>query len=152
MKFFHDLDILVENVKRPLVFTNGVFDILHRGHIEYLNEAKKLGNTLLVALNTDESVRSLNKGSNRPINKLDDRAFILSNLISIDLITSFNDSTPINLIKNLKPDFLIKGGDWRENDIVGSDFIKKIGGKVFSIPFKTDISTTQIINKINHSN
>ena len=152
MKFFHDLNILVKNVKRPLVFTNGVFDILHRGHIEYLNEAKKLGNTLLVALNTDESVKSLNKGSNRPINKLDDRAFILSNLISIDLITSFNDSTPINLIKKLKPDFLIKGGDWRENDIVGSSFIKKIGGKVFSIPFKTDISTTYIINKINHSN
>ncbi len=148
MKIFHDLDILINKVKRPLVFTNGVFDILHRGHIEYLNEAKKCGNTLLVALNSDESVQSLNKGANRPINKLEDRIYVLSNLISIDLITSFNDSTPIELIEKLKPDFLIKGGDWLEDDIVGSGFVKKIGGKVFSIPFKTDISTTKIINKI----
>ena len=148
MKNFHDLDILINKIRRPLVFTNGVFDILHRGHIEYLNEAKKLGNTLLVALNSDESVKSLNKGANRPINKLEDRIYILSNLISIDLITSFNDSTPIKLIERLKPDFLIKGGDWLEDDIVGSSFVKKIGGKVFSIPFKTDISTTKIINKI----
>jgi len=148
MKIFHDLDILINKVKRPLVFTNGVFDILHRGHIEYLNEAKKCGNTLLVALNSDESVQSLNKGANRPINKLEDRIYVLSNLISIDLITSFNDSTPIELIEKLKPDFLIKGGDWLEDDIVGSSFVKKVGGKVFSIPFKTDISTTKIINKI----
>ena len=151
MKIFHDLDILINRVKRPMVFTNGVFDILHRGHIEYLNEAKKLGNTLIVALNSDKSVKSLNKGSNRPINKLEDRVYVLSNLISIDLITSFNDNTPIKLIERLKPDFLIKGGDWCEDDIVGSDYIKKIGGKVLSIPFKTDISTTQIINKINLS-
>jgi rfaE bifunctional protein nucleotidyltransferase chain/domain len=151
MKIFHDLDILINRVKRPMVFTNGVFDILHRGHIEYLNEAKKLGNTLIVALNSDKSVKSLNKGSNRPINKLEDRVYVLSNLISIDLITSFNDNTPIKLIEKLKPDFLIKGGDWCEDDIVGSDYIKKIGGKVLSIPFKTDISTTQIINKINLS-
>ena len=136
MKNFHDLDILINKVRRPLVFTNGVFDILHQGHIEYLNEAKKLGNTLLVALNSDESVKSLNKGANRPVNKLEDKIYILSNLISIDLITSFNDNTPIKLIERLKPDFLIKGGDWLEDDIVGSRFVKKLVERFFQFPLK----------------
>lgn len=138
-------DIKEKNLK--LVFTNGCFDILHRGHISYLNEAKSLGDVLIVGLNSDSSVRKL-KGNNRPYNNENDRAFVLDNLKAVDYIVIFSEDTPYDLIKNIKPDFLVKGGDWKEKDIVGSDIIKENGGKIISLKYIDDYSTTSLIEKI----
>ena len=139
------LDIKEKNLK--LVFTNGCFDILHRGHIAYLNEAKSLGDLIIVGLNSDSSVKKL-KGSNRPYNNENDRAFVLDNLKAVDYVILFSEDTPYNLIKNIKPDFLVKGGDWKEEEIVGSDIVKESGGKVISLKYIDDYSTTSFINKI----
>lgn len=130
-----------------VVFTNGCFDIIHRGHVEYLNQAKSLGDYLIIGLNSDKSVRKL-KGEGRPVNSEKDRAFILSNLKSVDCIIIFEEDTPYNLISAILPDILVKGGDWKENDIVGSDIVKTAGGKVMSLKFIDNYSTTSIINKI----
>jgi rfaE bifunctional protein nucleotidyltransferase chain/domain len=138
-------DIKEKNLK--LVFTNGCFDILHRGHIAYLNEAKSLGDLLIVGLNSDSSVIKL-KGTNRPYNIENDRAFVLDNLKAVDYIILFSEDTPYNLIKNVKPDYLVKGGDWKEEEIVGSDIVKEYGGKVISLKYIDDYSTTSFINKI----
>ena len=138
-------DIKEKNLK--LVFTNGCFDILHRGHIAYLNEAKSLGDLLIVGLNSDSSVKKI-KGSNRPYNNENDRAFVLDNLKAVDYVILFPEDTPYNLIKNIKPDFLVKGGDWKEEEIVGSDIVKEYGGKVISLKYIDDYSTTSFINKI----
>ncbi len=132
---------------KKVVFTNGCFDIIHRGHVEYLNQAKSLGDYLLIGLNSDKSVRKL-KGEGRPVNSEKDRAFILSNLKSVDCIIIFEEDTPYNLISAILPDILVKGGDWKENDIVGSDIVKTAGGKVMSLKFIDNYSTTSIINKI----
>ena len=130
-----------------LVFTNGCFDIIHRGHIEYLNQAKSLGNFLVVGLNSDSSTKKL-KGENRPVNNEFDRAFVLSNLKCVDAVIIFNEDTPYNLIKLIKPDFLTKGGDWKEDQIIGSDIVKEYGGKTISLNFVNSYSTSNIIEKI----
>ena len=137
---------------RPLVFTNGVFDIIHRGHISYLRESQSLGKSLLVALNSDDSTRKLNKGKDRPINNLEDRMSVVSALEAVDFVTWFDEDNPILLIKSCKPNVLVKGGDWAVDNIVGSDIVKREGGQVVSIPFAYDRSTTKILKKIRGKN
>jgi len=132
--------------KRPLVFTNGCFDVVHRGHVCLLREAKSLGASLILALNSDESVKTL-KGPARPLNKLEDRLFVLSEFESIDYLTWFGEDTPLKLIEIIKPDVLVKGGDWTIDKIVGGSFVESIGGKVFSLPFEVGYSTSNIINR-----
>jgi rfaE bifunctional protein nucleotidyltransferase chain/domain len=130
-----------------MVFTNGCFDILHAGHIHYLSSARSLGDFLVVGLNSDKSVKKI-KGFLRPINSEKERAYALSALECVDYIVFFDEETPERLIKELKPDILVKGADWEEEKIVGATFVKSYGGKVERIPFKFDISTTKIIEKI----
>lgn len=132
---------------KKIVFTNGVFDIIHRGHVEYLNEAKALGDHLIVGLNADASVKRL-KGDKRPVNKEADRKFVMENLKAVDDVIIFTEDTPYNLISQIIPDVLVKGGDWTEDKIVGSDIVKQNGGKVFSLKFVDNYSTTGIIEKI----
>ena len=139
------------SLKRPLVFTNGCFDMLHRGHITYLEEAKALGQTLIVAINTDASVRRLNKGSDRPINELEDRLSMLAALESVDCVTWFDEDTPIQRILDCRPDILVKGGDWGVDQIVGAQEVLDWGGKVLSIDFKYQRSTTRLLEKIRAS-
>ena len=133
---------------RPLVFTNGVFDILHRGHVTYLAQARGLGASLVVALNGDDSVRRLGKGADRPVNQLADRASVVAALESASLVTWFDEDTPAALITRVKPDVLVKGGDWKEEDIVGAPEVKAWGGTVHSIPFVHARSTTALLEKI----
>ncbi len=133
---------------RRIVFTNGCFDILHFGHISYLNKAKKLGNILVVGVNSDASVKSL-KGRNRPINPLRSRMAILASLNCVNYVCPFNEPTPLSLIKKIYPDVLVKGGDWKNKEIVGADFVKSYGGRVVIVPFKKGYSTTGLIKKVN---
>ncbi len=140
----------LKTARGKIVFTNGVFDIIHRGHIEYLSEAKSYGDILVVGLNSDSSVKRI-KGDNRPINNEDDRAFVLLNLKPVDYVVVFTEDTPYNLIKAIQPDVLVKGGDWEVKDIVGSDIVLNGGGKVFSLRFVDNYSTTGIIKKINET-
>jgi len=139
---------LISNLPRPLVFTNGCFDILHRGHVTYLEEAAALGNSLLVAVNSDDSVRRLNKGLERPINPLADRLAVLAALQSVDLVIPFDESTPLAVIKQVHPDILVKGGDWPLEQIVGATEVIQYGGEVHSIPFRYQRSTTDLIRRI----
>jgi D-glycero-beta-D-manno-heptose 1-phosphate adenylyltransferase len=132
---------------KKLVFTNGCFDILHRGHIEYLKQAKSLGNYLVIGLNSDSSVKKI-KGDSRPLNSQNDRAFVLDNLKVVNAVVIFSDDTPYNIIQKIVPDFLVKGGDWTEDNIVGADIVKKAGGKVVSLKYVDDYSTTSTINKL----
>lgn len=132
---------------KKVVFTNGCFDILHVGHVDYLAKAKGLGDVLVVGLNSDDSVRRL-KGAGRPINKERDRAKVLSGLVFVDFITIFGEDTPKKLIEMLSPDVLVKGGDWKKKDIVGADFVRSCGGRVVTIPFVKGYSTTSIIKKM----
>ncbi|MBK8552552.1 MAG: D-glycero-beta-D-manno-heptose 1-phosphate adenylyltransferase [Ignavibacteria bacterium] len=132
---------------KKIVFTNGCFDILHKGHAAYLNQAKSLGDVLIVGVNSDRSVKVL-KGEGRPVNNENDRAFLLDNLKSVDYVIIFDEDTPYNLIGKLLPDYLVKGGDWKEEDIVGWDIVKANGGKVMSLQFVDNYSTTGIINKM----
>lgn len=131
-----------------IVFTNGCFDIIHVGHVSYLERAKSCGDVLVVALNSDSSVKKLGKGPNRPVNTLSDRAIVISALESVDFVTSFDENTPLKLIQKFSPDVLVKGGDWKPAQIVGSDFVVKNGGKVKSLPFVKGKSTTKIIERI----
>ncbi len=140
-------DFLSKNKNKKIVFTNGCFDILHRGHIEYLNEAKALGDILFMGLNSDQSVKRL-KGPERPINNQNDRRFVLQNLRAIDFVEIFDEDTPLELIKLVNPNLLVKGGDWKINQIVGSDFVLSQGGEVKSLSFKTGYSTTNVIESI----
>ncbi len=135
---------------KKLVFTNGCFDIIHRGHVSYLNRAKALGDYLVVALNSDESVKRL-KGEGRPINKLVDRAYVIANLKAVDFVVSFEEDTPFEIISAIIPDILVKGGDWDINNIVGRDVVESHGGKVYSLPYIENYSTTGIINKMKSS-
>lgn len=133
---------------RPLVFTNGVFDLLHRGHVTYLAAARALGASLVVALNTDASVRRLGKGDDRPINALADRAALIAALESVSLVTWFDTDTPLPLIVALQPDHLVKGGDWALDAIVGAEQVRAAGGTVHSIPFEHQQSTSAMLAKI----
>ncbi|MFZ3322053.1 MAG: adenylyltransferase/cytidyltransferase family protein [Usitatibacter sp.] len=135
-------------LKRPLVFTNGVFDILHRGHVTYLAEARALGASLAVALNSDASAKRLGKGDDRPVNTLEDRMAVVAALESVALVTWFDEDTPIQRILACKPDHLVKGGDWSVDKIVGAKEVAGWGGKVHSIPFRHDLSTTKLLAKI----
>ena len=135
-------------LRRPLVFTNGVFDILHRGHVTYLAQARALGASLLVAINSDVSARRLGKGDERPINTLADRLAVLAALQSVDLVTWFEDDTPLTLIESLKPEVLVKGGDWKPGQIVGGAEVTGWGGTVHSIPFMHQHSTSAVLAKI----
>ena len=130
---------------RQVVFTNGCFDVLHRGHVTYLAAARDLGDCLVVGLNSDASVKRL-KGENRPINNEKDRALVLAALSFIDFIILFKEDTPKILIEQVKPDILVKGGDYKIEDIVGADFVTQNGGKVLTIPFVNGYSSTKIIN------
>ncbi|MGR2663600.1 MULTISPECIES: D-glycero-beta-D-manno-heptose 1-phosphate adenylyltransferase [Chromobacterium] len=133
---------------RPIVFTNGCFDILHRGHVTYLAQARALGASLVLGLNTDASVRRLGKGDDRPINHQDDRAAVLAALESVSLVICFDEDTPAQLIELVRPDVLVKGGDWTPDKIVGSAETLARGGSVHSIPFLFDTSTTATLHKI----
>jgi rfaE bifunctional protein nucleotidyltransferase chain/domain len=133
---------------RPVVFTNGCFDILHRGHVSYLEEAAQLGKSLVVGVNSDASVRHLEKGADRPINPLEDRMAILAALACVALVVSFDDDTPLALIRSVRPDHLVKGGDWAPEKIVGNDVVRAYGGKVHSIPFRFERSTTDLLQRI----
>lgn len=133
---------------RPIVFTNGCFDILHRGHVTYLAQARALGASLVLGLNTDASVKRLGKGDDRPINNELNRSAVLAALQCVDLVTWFDDDTPAALIEQVKPDVLVKGGDWTVDKIVGSAETLARGGSVHSIPFLFDTSTTATIRKI----
>jgi len=133
--------------QKRVVFTNGVFDILHRGHVEYLAKARKLGDLLVVGMNTDESVKRI-KGSGRPIVAGQDRGFILSHLDCVDFVCLFPEDTPGDLISELVPDVLVKGADWNVEDIVGRETVEKAGGRVVTIDFVPDRSTTGIIERI----
>lgn len=132
---------------KKVVFTNGCFDILHPGHLFYLNEARALGDLLVVGINNDASVRNL-KGEGRPVNPEKDRALMLAGLSCVDFVTFFGEPDPYNLIALLIPDVLVKGGDWTPDRIIGADLVEKEGGKVLSLPFKPGYSTTGLIEKI----
>jgi rfaE bifunctional protein nucleotidyltransferase chain/domain len=132
---------------KKIVFTNGVFDILHKGHVEYLNRAKSLGDVLVIAVNSDASVKRI-KGDKRPIVPETDRAFVVSNLKSVDYVCIFDEDTPYETIKALQPDVLVKGGDWKVEDVVGRDIVEARGGKVVVVEYLDGKSTTNIINKI----
>ena len=130
-----------------LVFTNGCFDLLHVGHVRYLNEARSEGDLLVVGLNSDDSVRSI-KGNKRPIVPQDQRAEVLAALDCVDYVTLFNAPDPLCLIQTLKPDVLVKGADWEEKDIIGADVVKQHGGKVVRVRLAPDVSTSLIIDTI----
>lgn len=132
---------------KVIVFTNGCFDILHSGHIKYLYDAKKLGDILIVGLNSDSSIKRI-KGEKRPIINQEERAYIISALEMIDFIVIFDDDTPYELIKCIKPNILVKGGDWDIEKIVGKDIVESYGGKVLNIPFVEGKSTSNIIQRI----
>jgi len=136
---------------RPLVFTNGVFDVLHRGHVTYLAESRAFGASLVVALNADASVRRLGKGADRPVNPLEDRLAVLAALESVALVTWFEADTPLDVILACRPDVLIKGGDWPVDRIVGAPEVLGWGGKVHSIPFQHQRSTTDLLARIRKS-
>lgn len=136
---------------RPIVFTNGVFDVLHRGHVTCLAEARALGASLVVALNSDGSVKRLGKGSDRPINPLADRLALVAALESTTLATWFEGDTPLELILAIRPDVLVKGGDWPLDEIVGAREVRDWGGAVHSIPFRFQRSTSDLLERIRQS-
>jgi len=132
---------------KKVVFTNGCFDILHKGHVHLLKRAKKLGDILIVGLNSDSSVKRI-KGEKRPIFSVRDRAFVLSSIDVVDYIVIFNEDTPLKVIKAIEPDVLVKGADWDKNSIVGREIVESLGGKVVRIPLLKGFSTTSVIKKI----
>ena len=133
---------------RKIVFTNGVFDLLHPGHVDYLSQARDLGDFLVVAVNSDDSVRRLNKGTERPLNSLEARTTVLASLACVDLIVPFSDDTPYELIKLLKPDVLVKGNDYKIEQIAGYDIVQAYGGRVLTIPLMHGFSTTALVKKL----
>ncbi|MBM3346975.1 MAG: bifunctional heptose 7-phosphate kinase/heptose 1-phosphate adenyltransferase [Betaproteobacteria bacterium] len=143
-----ELERRVALLARPLVFTNGVFDILHRGHVTYLSQARVLGAALVLALNSDASVQRLGKGGDRPLNTLDDRMAVVAALECVDLVTWFEEDTPLATILRCRPEILVKGGDWAPETIVGSAEVLARGGSVHSIPFAHQRSTTALLSRI----
>ena len=140
-------EFLADNKKKRIVFTNGCFDIIHKGHVSYLAEAKKLGDLLVIGLNSDASVKCL-KGPERPINNELDRQYVMSQLKPVDFVEIFTEDTPLNLILKVKPKILVKGGDWRIEQIVGGKEVVDLGGEVYSLNFVDGYSTTALIHKI----
>jgi len=136
------------SLARPLVFTNGVFDLLHRGHVTYLAQARAMGAALVVALNGDASARRLGKGDGRPVNTLEDRMALIAALAAVDAVTWFDEDTPAALIETLRPEVLVKGGDWPAEKIVGAVQTLARGGRVVSIPFEHQRSSTALLEKI----
>jgi D-glycero-beta-D-manno-heptose 1-phosphate adenylyltransferase len=141
----------VAALPKPVVFTNGVFDLLHRGHVTLLAQARAQGASLVLALNDDASVRRLNKGADRPINALEDRMAVASALGCVDVVTGFSDDTPLALILAMRPDVLVKGGDWGLEDIVGGAEVRSWGGRVLSIAFEHERSTTETLARIRNA-
>jgi len=133
---------------RPIVFTNGCFDVLHRGHVTYLAQARALGAALIIGVNSDDSVKRQGKGDDRPINTEQDRMMVLAALESVSLVVKFDEDTPLNLILSCRPDVLAKGGDWQIENIVGAREVQGWGGTVHSIPFLHERSTTALLKKI----
>ena len=144
------IETVFSNLKKDgkcLIFTNGCFDIVHAGHIDYMEKAKALGDVLIVGVNSDESIRRI-KGNNRPIVGVDYRLRLLQGISSIDYVCVFNEDTPLELIKKVKPDIIVKGEDWKDKGVVGEDFVRSYGGKVELIALLPGISTSIIIDKI----
>ncbi|MBU3627840.1 D-glycero-beta-D-manno-heptose 1-phosphate adenylyltransferase [Polynucleobacter sp. AP-Reno-20A-A9] len=138
----------LEKLPRPLVFTNGVFDILHRGHASYLAQARALGASLVVGVNSDASVKMLGKGDDRPINSEADRQALLAALESVDMTVLFTEQTPVNLIEKIRPDIYVKGGDYEIDTLAETQLVKSWGGKAVAIPFLYERSTTSLLGKI----
>jgi rfaE bifunctional protein nucleotidyltransferase chain/domain len=145
------LEARLAALPRPLVFTNGVFDILHRGHASYLAQARALGASLVVGVNSDASVKLLGKGDDRPINTEADRQALLAALESIDLVVLFTEQTPVNLIAQIRPDIYVKGGDYEIDSLEETRLVKTWGGKAIAIPFLYERSTTSLLGKIRTS-
>ena len=141
----------VAELPKPVVFTNGVFDVLHPGHVVYLARARALGASLVVALNTDASARRLGKGSDRPLNSEQDRATVMAALASVSLVTWFDDNTPIELIDTLKPEILVKGGDYDMRSLPETSVVEAYGGRAVAIDFVEGYSTTALVKKIRSS-
>ena len=146
-------EVLKEQVERvrgegkKISFTNGCFDILHVGHVQYLREARKTGNLLILGLNSDASVRAI-KGEKRPLVPQGERAEVIASLEVVDYVTLFDDPTPLRLIEYLRPDVLVKGGDWKEESVVGGNAVKSRGGRIVIVPLTEGASTTNIIDKV----
>ena len=143
-----ELAVRLANLPRPLVFTNGVFDILHRGHASYLAQARTLGASLVVGVNSDASVKMLGKGDDRPINTEADRQALLAALESVDMAVLFTEQTPVNLIEKIRPDIYVKGGDYEIDTLAETHLVKSWGGKAVAIPFLYERSTTSLLGKI----
>jgi rfaE bifunctional protein nucleotidyltransferase chain/domain len=143
-----DLLTRIAALPRPIVFTNGVFDVLHRGHVIYLHKAAALGGSLIVALNSDFSARLLGKGPDRPLNKAEDRAAVLTGLASVALVVFFDELTPVNLIKEVQPDIYVKGGDYEMETLEETQVVRSWGGKAQAIPFVHGYSTTLLVQRI----
>lgn len=152
-KLVHPRDLLarVAALPRPLVFTNGVFDVVHRGHVMYLEQARALGASLLVALNTDASARRLGKGPDRPLNNEMDRACVIAALASSSLVSWFDEDTPLELINLVRPDILVKGGDYNMAKLPESALVESWGGRALALPFVAGYSTTALVQKIRRS-
>lgn len=138
----------VKQLPRPVIFTNGVFDMLHRGHVVYLEQARALGGSLVVALNSDASARRLGKGPDRPLNNEMDRAVVIAALMSATLVTWFDEDTPLEIIGQLKPDVLVKGGDYDMQTLAETKVVEACGGRALAIPFVDGYSTTALVQKI----
>ena len=143
-----DLPAALARLARPIVFTNGVFDILHRGHASYLDQARKLGGSLVVGVNTDASVKMLGKGDDRPINSESDRQALLAALASVDLVVLFSEKTPVELLKCVRPDIYVKGGDYAIDTLEETRLVKSWGGIAVAIPFIYERSTTSLLGRI----
>ncbi|BEI41766.1 D-glycero-beta-D-manno-heptose 1-phosphate adenylyltransferase [Polynucleobacter sp. HIN9] len=143
-----DLEQKLKSLARPMVFTNGVFDLLHRGHVSYLAQARQLGGSLVVGVNSDASVRMLGKGSDRPINGQEDRMALLAALESVDLVVLFSEQTPVELIRKIRPDIYVKGGDYAIETLEETKVVNAWGGKAYAIPFIHERSTTNLLGKI----
>lgn len=143
-----DLADRLAQLPRPWVFTNGVFDVLHRGHVMYLAQARELGASLIVALNTDASVRRLGKGDDRPLNSEQDRAIVMASQQAVSLVTWFGEDTPVALIAEIRPDILVKGGDYDMQVLPETALVQSWGGRALALPFVAGYSTTQLLKKI----
>ncbi len=144
----NDLGLALKALPRPWVFTNGVFDVLHRGHVVYLAQARALGGSLIVALNTDASVKRLGKGDDRPLNKDADRAIVMASQEAVSLVTWFDEDTPLELIGEIRPDILVKGGDYDMSKLAETRLVEGWGGHALALPFVAGYSTTQLVKRI----